>query len=363
MGLQYAQSDICHLLLWNFLLDILLINGDIRCQSQLLWLAKTGKGRLLALTVMAFEEKSKDKETFIVRHAKSLDDLQWVMKMATEVGFRPREKEAECYFSAGLTPYFYIGELKGKRIACASQVEHSESVSFGGYYIVDKPYRGSGFGKKVFESCLALSDQCNIQTLSVMNLKDYHLKRGFQLGWVVKTYQFIASHAVEGLASTQLPTSVKILPASQADFEKLFAYGADMMGTSQICKELLAQWLSHLQESSWVAIDNTGEVVGYLIMSKLTCFPEQGYCIAPFYADGMPVARSLLKVAVEFASANNPRHKVTMDIPVYYNKEGVSLLEKEIGAKPTKDLVFMCSKELPNKRLSKVFSVASTQVL
>ena len=196
-----------------------------------------------------------------------------------------------------------------------------------------------------------------------MNLKDYHLKREFQLGWVVKTYQFTASHAVEGLVNTQLPTSVEILPASQADFEKLFAYGADMMSTSQICKVLLAQWLSHLQESSWVAIDITGKVVGCLIMSKLTCFPEQGYCIAPFYADSVPVAHSLLKVAVEFASANNPRNKVTVDIPVHHNKEGDSILEKEIGAKPTKDLVFMCSKELPNKRLSKVFSVASTQVL
>ena len=81
-----------NLLLWNFLLDLMLINGDIRCQSQLLWLAKTSKGRLSALTVMAFEDKSKDKETVIVRRAKSLDDLQWVMKMATEVGFRPVRK-------------------------------------------------------------------------------------------------------------------------------------------------------------------------------------------------------------------------------------------------------------------------------
>ena len=121
------------------------------------------------------------------------------------------------------------------------------------------------------------------------------------------------------------------MPASQADFEKLFAYGADMMGTSQICKLLLAAWLSHLQESSWVAIDITGEVVGYLIMSKLTCFPEQGNSIAPFYADSVPVAHSLLKVAVEFASASNLRHKVVMDILVDYNKEGVSILEKEIG--------------------------------
>ena len=64
---------------------------------------------------------------------------------------------------------------------------------------------------------------------------------------IVKMYKFTTSQAVEGLASSQLPPSVEqILPARQADFEKLFAYGADMLGTSQTCKLLLAAWLSHL---------------------------------------------------------------------------------------------------------------------
>ena len=71
---------------------------------------------------------------------------------------------------------------------------------------------------------------------------------------------------------------------------------------------MLAGMLSHAQESSWVAIGNKGEVVGYLIMSKTIRFPEDGYHIAPLYADSAPIARSLLKVAVEFAAANNPRH-------------------------------------------------------
>ena len=178
-------------------------------------------------------------------------------------------------------------------------------------------------------------------------------------------YQFTASHAVKSLASSQLPPSVEILPASQFDFEKLFAYSADMLGTSQICKSLLAAWLCHLQESSWVAIDNKGEVqvVGYLMMSKIFGFPEQGYCLGPLYADSACIARSLLKVAVEFASASNPRHNIVIDIPVDYNPEGAHILEKEIGAKPIEDLIFMCDKELPEKHLSKVFSIASSQVL
>ena len=64
------------------------------------------------------EGESKQMNSFVIRRTKCLDDLQCAIKMVGEVGFNPREKEAECYFSAGLTLYFYIGELNGKQIAC-----------------------------------------------------------------------------------------------------------------------------------------------------------------------------------------------------------------------------------------------------
>ena len=155
----------------------------------------------------------------------------------------------------------------------------------------------------------------------------------------------------------------KILPASQVDFEKLFAYSADMMGSSQTCKLLLAAWLCHLQESSWAAIDKNGEVVGYLIMSEIICFPKEGYLIAPLYANSAAIARSLLKVAAEFASAKDPRHKLHMDIPVDFKQEFVRILEGEIGARSILDIIFMANKEIPSKCLSKVYSFASIDVL
>ena len=313
--------------------------------------------------MMASRGTTKSSDTFIIRCATSLDDLQWVIKMATEEGFTPRKKEAECYFTAGLTPYFYIGELNGQRIGCISHVKHGDSVDVGSYYIIAKPYKGLGYGLKLFDYSWADCDQCNIQTYSLMYLKDHHLKKGFQPGWMVKQYELTASHAVECLASCQLPPSVEqILPARQADFEKLFEYGAGMMGTSQNCKLLLAAWLCHLQESSWVAIGNKGEVVGYLIMSETIRFPEEGYYIAPFYADSAPIARSLLKVAVEFASANNPKSTLYVDTPDL-NSEGVGIMEKEIGGRPIYDFIFMATKGIPNKCHSKVFSAASVHVL
>ena len=308
---------------------------------------------------MASDDNSKQKETFIIRRAKSLDDIQWVLKLATEEGWCPREKEAEYYFLAGLIPDFYIGELNGKRIGCFALTRQGETDAYAGYHIVCEPYRGQGYGKKLFEYGEVVSDQWQISMFTPVFAKDLYQERGFQPCWNIREYKFTVSHAVEGLASSQLPPSVKqILPASQADFEKLFAYGADMLGTSRTCQLSLAAWLSYLQESSWVAIGITGEVVGYLIMSKTSRFPEEGYHIAPFYADSAPIARSLLKVAVDFARANNPEH-IFLRIPVDLNPEGVGILENEIGAESVMDLVFMTNREAPNKCHSKVFSISS----
>ena len=240
---------------------------------------------------MASEDKTKLKETYVIRRATSLDDLQWVITQFAGIGARNRAKEAECYFAAGVTDSFFIGELNGERISCISLVKYSETEAIGGYFFTAKPYRGQSYGRMVYEYATGtVGDQCNIQTYSLVHMKDWNLSRAHYPRWIVKLYSFTASCAVEGLASTQLPPSVaQILPASQADFNKLFEYGADMLGTSQVCKRLLAAWLAHLHKSSWVAIGNTGEVVGYLIMSETVRFPDRGYYIAPFYADSPPL--------------------------------------------------------------------------
>ena len=67
-------------------------------------------------------------------------------------------------------------------------------------------------------------------------------------------------------------------------------------------------------------------------------------------------------MAVSFASEDNPRHSILMDIPAD-NVEGGSILVNELGAKLDIDLIVMSTKEAISRNLSKVFSNASSQVL
>ena len=164
-------------------------------------------------------------------------------------------------------------------------MKHGNSIYFGGNFIVVKPYRGQGYGQKLWDTAVAsLDDQYNIHGASVLKINDVHtvMNHATCPGWISRRYTFDVSQACKSLAGSQFPPSLaQIMPASQADFEKVFAYGADMLGTSQACKLVLAAMVARSQESSWVATGNQGEVVGYLIMSRTIRFPEEGYTSPP----------------------------------------------------------------------------------
>ena len=294
---------------------------------------------------------------FIIRRANSLDDLQWVLKLANRM---TRAKDAECYFSAGLTNDFFIGELNGERISCIAIIRHGNSLTFACFIVVAEPFRGKGYGLKTWKAAFAdIGEEYEVQLIAVLNMQDQYKKSGFKPGWRVARFKFSAIRALESLSSCQ--TDVKIFSAKKANFEEIFTYSADLMGSSQACKSVLASWLSYAQQSSWVAVNDEGEIVGYLIMSKTSRFPEEGYRVAPFFANSAVIAQSLLKTAVEFAILNKPEI-IYLNATPDLNSDSLNLIEK-LEADRVPDLVFMGTKGIPKRAHEKVFSCSSLEVL
>jgi hypothetical protein len=309
---------------------------------------------------------NQERTDFVVRHANSLDDLQWATSQVTASRVRS-VKEVDCYFTSGLTSNFFIGELKGKRISCIALVWHGESTGFGGSFFVEKPFRGMRYGMDTLQAVYTddVIDKCILQTYVAPKWQDYYIERfGFQPGWLTRQYRLSISVVKQRFSSCQSSESpAKILQASLANFEELVTYGADMIGTSPVCKSMLAAMLVHAQESSWVAVDIEGKIVGYLIMNKTVRFPEDGYVIGPFFADNVSIARILLKTAAEFAAqdANQPRF-ISLDVSMP-NEECVKIMENELGAEQIEDAVFLGTKGIPNKAHEKMFSLANLVVL
>ena len=79
---------------------------------------------------------------FIIRRATWKGDLQWAIKLANGIIC------AECYFSAGLTNDFFIGELSGERISCIAMVRYGDSRAFISFFVVAEQFRGKGYGLK-----------------------------------------------------------------------------------------------------------------------------------------------------------------------------------------------------------------------
>ena len=302
-----------------------------------------------------------EEEDFLIRHATSLDDLQWIAKKITGRNEARSAKEADSFFMAGLTRDFYIGELNGRRICSLAQIWYGDSHSHGGYYFVEKSLREKGYGLKMIQAVYTgdIFKKKLVQAYSILNMMDFYKKLGLQPQWSSRHYHLTTSVVKEKLSGC-LPSSVaKILPASQANFEELRAYGRDiMMGSSQTCASMLAATLGLAQESSWVAIGNKGEIVGYVIMNK-TLYPEDGYFLSPLFANDASIAQILLQTAVEFAVQDESHSRfLSLDVSMC-NLEWVYILENELEAKPIANAVCIGTKRSLHRTHEKIFSHAN----
>ena len=75
------------------------------------------------------------------------------------------------------------------------------------------------------------------------------------------------------------------------------------------------------------AVNDEGGIVGYLIMSETSQFPEEGYRVAPFFANNAVIAQSLLKTAVECAILNKTE-LMFLDATPDLNSDSLNLIEK-----------------------------------
>ena len=309
------------------------------------------------------------KENFVVRQANSLDDLRWIMERADQENMYPREKDAEHLYAINYTPYFFLGELNGERISCIGIIKSSEDLAFVGYYIVIKPHRGKGYGyrtwKYAFEaSCIG--EQCDVglniveAENAVMDMEKTYNKSGFKRVWRNRRYRVSASNIAEALSATTPPVGIKILPGSGVDINKLAEYDRSIFGPSR--QLLIASWIC-VSDVSFVALNEKTEIVGYIIMRKIVRFEEEGYHVAPLFAENILIAQFLLKKAIEVIQ---PRQSnvLTLDVLLEGNPDGLEFWKRSCKGEAVLDLVYMTTKGVSRTCMprNKVFAFAANEV-
>ena len=226
-----------------------------------------------------------------MRRLQTADEVAIITSKAALLGWKPGAMDHVSYFAADNTGFF-VGELNGTVICCVSAVKYSESFAFVGQFMVDKPYRGWGYGMATWKTALSsLPEGCNIGGDSLEDkIGAYKRLMGVKPYWRNKHVIIAADQGSLALEGFSDPATV-IQPVSEVSFNDLLEYDTSVGVYPRLA--FLKQWTSAPNSYAFVATNDERRVVGYTVVRK-TLRPQDGWKIGPLYADNSNIAQSLL---------------------------------------------------------------------
>ena len=294
----------------------------------------------------------------IVGKAGSIDELKFVSELSEQEGWALGQNELQCIFSSDPSGFF-VGELDGKQISHIG-VMKNDHFAFVSLFLVDKAYRGRGYGSQTWQAGLAsVCKDCNVGLDAVEGMIAYYEKKGFQQAWIDHAYVISASSTAKVLAgSTQLAPGITIKPIGEAEFDAIFAYDTAVFGTP---RHNFLETLITLPESlGFAAVNEKGGLVGYTVSEKMRR-EENGVRIGPLFADNDHVAQSLLQAISTTMAAQDPHGdaEITLVVPDI-NPAAINLIDNVLSVKPAFHLVRMFTKGVPqNMDMLKTFAITS----
>ena len=270
--------------------------------------------------------------------------------MAKE-GWRPGLKDAELFLACDPTAAF-VGELNGKPIATVRISKYGDSFAFVGAYLVDKAYRGKGYGLKIFNAAVSsVKPTSNIGLYALLHLEKMYERSGFRSHFHAARYDFHLPTTIACFPEILEKISVEVKAIEDVELENIFRYDTHVFGFER--SAFLSRLLRAEGTLGYVAVNNDGLTVGY-ISARPTFLQEEGYLIGPLFADSKAIAERLLKAL--FEKLSHEEKAAPLVCTDASTKQGMELGE-ELQGKKVFDLVYMVTKGLPNTCLEKQFGV------
>ena len=294
---------------------------------------------------------------FNVRRLTTPEEVRDIINgRAAAEGWRPGALDHVSYFEADPAGFF-VGELDGKPIGCISALKYS-NFAFIGNYIVDKQYRGRGYGLQMCITSLdRFADNFNLAADAVVEkVKDYR-KFGLEPYWKEARFEFVACEALTRDAD-QVPN---ILTPSEQLFPSILEY--DTSVNTIYRRSFMHKWVFAPNSHCSVAIDNFGKAAGYGV-ARSTLWKKDGWTIGPLFADNASIARAILQDLFTRISVDDPQAKVVMDVPYgsEFNSNSLSLVS-DCKGRPITTFVRIYSRGVPEGiQLKKIFGLTSVAV-
>ena len=269
----------------------------------------------------------------------SRGEIEFAIGMAVAEGWNPGIHDGELFYEAD-NEGFFIAEVEGKPIGCASAVAYDDSYGFFGLYVVKPEFRKRGIGMKLTEKCLEYLEDRNIGLDGVVeNEKKYQQ--------VMKFRSSYSNLRFEGRGGGKVPDGLmKIL---EVPFEKLLAYDRKMFPVPR--SGFLEKWVNQPDSYAFAALE-AGDLKGYGVIRKCRI----GYKIGPLFADDQDTAEKIFRAL----KASVPEETIYLDVPEP-NKKAM-----EIAKRYHMNVMFktirMYSRKEPDIRLDGVYGVTSFEL-
>lgn len=280
-----------------------------------------------------------------IREAQSVKDLQYFVDMQRIEGWDLRIYEAESFFDAD-NHGFFIAFLKETNIpvGCISCVNYGDILGTIGSFIVEKPYRSKGYGRKLFARAMEHLGPRNGSLDSVEEQVSNYNKWGFQFSWNNKRYEGVSK------GKNLYQNTYNIVPIQKIAFSVLEQYDTDIFTAPRT--EFLKKWAYNLEHIAFGALEN-GKLVGYTVMRPgASC-----YKIGPLFADNNKIASDLFYSVI---SHLKPSQKFYLDIPLD-NIDAIKLVE-ENKMNPIFETTRMYTKSSPQFQKQKIFGITAFEL-
>ncbi len=234
---------------------------------------------------------------YIIRPLEN-NDIELVTFWARNEGFTPGLGDVNIYRHTD-TQGLWVGCLDSQPIACIAGVKYNELYGFVGLFIVDLPFRGKGYGLKLWKH--VIDKLANIRCLGIEaapdRIQDYQ-SWGFKPSSITTRWQVINTDQPlrKDLFSKEIDQFL-LLEGSDIQPEIIQKYDENKENSPR--PHFLSDWLSHKSGTVIAIVDKNGNCVGFSRIRPCLLKNGYGHRIGPLLADSPFLASVILRNLVD----------------------------------------------------------------
>ena len=271
----------------------------------------------------------------------------------------PAFDDVDCYLACDSTA-LYVGELDEKPVGVVGVFKYEDSYRHcGGFYIEEK-YRHYGYAFQlsnyVFNRAEPMSNlSAYAQSVNIEKYKKYYGWK--EILYTVEIHRINSVTASKNLQALSKDSSCNIKEVSDVDFEDIFQYDKCTFGYDR--KQFLYKWLYSPASHSFVALNNEGSIVGYIVARKAMAPKAKGdYVIRPLYCEDINIGKDLLQSVLEHINKQDSPSLVQSCFPMNQDPRVRELLNI-LNGDYVESVVLMARNVNRKGRIDKWFSPTS----